>query len=300
MDLLNLARDLAKKAGEATLEVREKGSVNSILKADGTPYTKGDEVSHDILLDLEIHSGIPVLSEEMDKERYFENQKKYESGRKIWIIDPLDGTKEYAKGLDEFAISVALIHEGKPVIGVVYSPARNLMMYGEKDCGATRIDTRTGLESTLRTSFVNDFDRMKLLVSSSELNQEAYPDYVNNLIRLGYQISDDSRIQALGSTTLKTALIASGDGDYNFTFTAWDWKKNKMRITKEWDIAATYLLVREAGGMMTDCAGNDFIFGNKDPKNYNGIFTSNSRDNHPALLKYVTTGINLEQIKESK
>lgn len=139
---------------------------------------------------------------------------------------------------------------------------------------------------------------MKLLVSSSELNQEAYPHFVNNLVRLGYQTNGDIRIQALGSTTLKTALIACGEGDYNFTFTAWDHKKNKLRITKEWDIAATYLLVREAGGMMTDCAGNDFIFGKEDPKNYYGIFTSNSRENHWVLLRHVTEGINLERIRE--
>lgn len=300
MNLLKLAKDLTKKAGDVTLEVREKGSVNSILKSDGTPYTKGDEVSHDILLDLETHSGIPVLSEEMDQKKYSENQKKYENGRNVWIIDPLDGTKEFAKGLDEFAISVALIQDGNPVIGVVYSPARNLMMYGKRDCGATRVDTNTGLESVLRTSSVNDFDRMKLLVSSSELNQEAYPDYVNNLVRLGYQVTDDPRIQSLGSTTLKTALVACGYGDYNFTFTAGDQKKNKMRITKEWDIAATYLLVQEAGGMMTDCAGNDFVFGKKDPKNYNGIFTSNSKEGHLTLLNHITEGINLEKIKQSK
>lgn len=300
MNLLDLAKELTQKAGNATLEIREKGRVESVTNVDGTQYTTGDGASQDILLRLEQHSGIPVLSEEMEKARYAENQRKYRSEGRVWIVDPLDGTKEYAKGLDEYAISTALIHEGKPVLGVVYAPARGLMMFGEKSGGAIRIDLRTGLESTIRTSSVQDINQMRLLVSSSELNAAAYPDFVNNLMRLGYQIGDDSRIQALGSTTLKTALIACGDGDYNFTFTAWDHKKNKIRITKEWDIATTYLLVKEAGGMMTDCAGNDFIFGKEDPMNYNGIFTSNSRENHLTLLREVTEGINLERIREQR
>lgn len=298
MNLLELAKELTKKAGDVTLEIREKGRIESITKMDGTPYTEGDEASQDILLGLEQHSGIPVLSEEIEKARYAENQKKYRSEGRVWIVDPLDGTKEYAKGLDEYAISTALIQEDKPVLGVIYAPARGLMVFGEKEKGATRIDLGTGLESTIRTSSVQDFNQMRLLVSSSELNLAAYPDFVNNLMRLGYQIGDDSRIQALGSTTLKTALIACGEGDYNFTFTAWDHKKNKIRITKEWDIAATYLLVQEAGGMMTDCAGNDFIFGKEDPKNYYGIFTSNSRENHWVLLRKITEMINLEQIRK--
>lgn len=300
MSLLDLAKELTKKAGDATLEIREKGRVESVTNVDGTQYTTGDGASQDILLRLEQHSGIPVLSEEMEKARYTENQRKYRSEGRAWIVDPLDGTKEYAKGLDEYAISTALINDDKPILAVVYAPARGLMMVCEKDKVATRTDLRTGLESTIRTSSVQDFNKMRLLVSSSELNSEAYPGYVNNLMRLGYQIGDDSRIQALGSTTLKTALVACGDGDYNFTFTAWDHKKHKLRITKEWDIAATYLLVKEAGGMMTDCAGNDFIFGKEDPMNYNGIFTSNSRENHLALLKHVTEGINLERIRERR
>ena len=104
----------------------------------------------------------------------------------------------------------------------------------------------------------------------------------------------------MGSTTLKTAMIACGDAEVNFTFTAWDQVKDKLRITKEWDMAATYLLVNEAGGKMTDCEGNDFTFGKTDPKNYYGIFTSNSAEEHLLTLNYFVGPIDLDKIKEKK
>lgn len=299
MNLLEIAKKITLEAGNATLQVRDIGSIDSVLKDDGTQFTKGDEVSHHILSKLEKETGIPVLSEEISNDEYLLVRQKYLETGKAWIVDPLDGTKEYAKGLDEYAISVALIEDGKPTIGIVYAPQKGWIMYSETGKGAKILNLKTKEEKELKTSSQSDFKEMVLLVSSSELNSEAYPDYCKNLERLGYILDNDKRIRSYGSTTLKSAMIANGEGDYNFTFTAWDHRKNKIRITKEWDIAATYLLVREAGGMMTDCAGNDFVFGKEDPKNYQGIFTSNSTKYHNKLLRQVVGNINLESIKMS-
>ncbi|MBU0536042.1 MAG: hypothetical protein KKE20_03690 [Nanoarchaeota archaeon] len=289
----------AMQAGNELMENYFQKEFKIGQKSDGSVISDADFAAQKAIMrimdDLK-KSGVPIRSEEVKEDEAF--RAFIQGSDRVFIVDPLDGSKEFTKGLDEFAISIAMVERGTPIQGVVYAPARDLMMYAEKGKGGVKI--HDGIETVLRTSDQRDFSKMRLLVSSSELNMKAYPDFVRNLERLGYSVDSDQRVQALGSTTLKTAMIASGDGDYNFTFTAWDQKKGKMRITKEWDIAATYLLVREAGGMMTDCAGNDFVFGKQDPKNYLGIFTSNSAENHYGLLKHVTEGIDLEMIKKPR
>ncbi len=293
MDMLIRA---AKQAGEELMEKYFQKEFKVGEKSDGTVISEADFAAQNVIMKIIEglkDSGVPVRIEEVKEDEAF---RSFILGSdRVYIVDPLDGSKEFTKGLDEWAISLALVERGVPIQGVVYAPARDILMYAEKGQGGVSI--HQGVESRLKTSSETDFAMMKLLVSSSELNMKAYPDYVNNLIRLGYTIDGDARITSLGSTTLKTAMIASGQGDYNFTFTAWDHKKNKVRITKEWDIAATYLLVRESGGMMTDCAGKDFVFGKEDPKNYQGIFTSNSAENHMKLLEHVVQGIDLERIR---
>ncbi|MBT4824200.1 3'(2'),5'-bisphosphate nucleotidase CysQ [Candidatus Woesearchaeota archaeon] len=301
MKLLNYALSTAKLAGEEVMKIRGGKDLDSRLKSDGTLVTKADEASEEIFLNLGNVTGIPVLTEEMSKNRYQQEICKYNEAGFAWIVDPLDGTKEYGKGLDEFAISVALVNREKVILGVVYAPAKNWMMYAVENKGAYKLDlkTETETETRIKTTDCTNLEDMTLLVSSSELNKKAYPDYARNLKRLGYS-GNDPRIKEMGSTTLKTALIAAGEGDYNFTFTSWDQKKNKMRKTKEWDIAATSLLVQEAGGMMTDCRGLPFVFGKFDPVNQYGIFTSNSQKNHHNLLQRVVPSANyLERIKEA-
>ncbi len=300
MDQIGLLKKAVLNAGNELMEKYFQKEFEIGTKSDGSIISAADfaaeKAIRKVMIVLE-DTGVPIRSEEVKENETFRLFVK--NSKEVYIADPLDGSREFTKGLDQFCISLGLISDGTPIKGAVYAPARNKLYFAEKGKGAYVLDTVTGIEKRIFTSDVTDFDKMTVLLSSNELIKDRYPEFCDNLERLGYE-KDDPRIITLGSTTLKTAMIAHGVGDYYFTFTAWDHKKQKLRITKEWDIAATYLFVTEAGGMMTDCLGNEFVFGKQDPKNYYGIFASNSKENHYKLLEHVTKGIDFDKIKEKK
>jgi myo-inositol-1(or 4)-monophosphatase len=171
---------------------------------------------------------------------------------RVWIVDPIDGTTSFIAELPEFSISVGLVEEGVPIVGVVYNPARDEMYYAARGAGAF-ISRGGAAAEPLRVSGREVHDQVTMLASRSEIAAGEF-----DLFRGGW------RIEPAGSTAYKLAGVAAGTGE---AFVSRGPKS-------EWDICAGVLLVSEAGGRVTDLNGAAPRFNREDPY-VHGILATN-------------------------
>lgn len=231
--LLNQALLIIQTAGQVVYDIyRHTDDYRVTYKADDSPITLADQKSHDILVSGLKHltlfgKTIPILSEE-GKEIPFEVRRHWQS---YWLIDPLDGTKEFLAKTDEFAINVALIHENCPILGLVYAPCKQLCYFGLNQQGAF-VKTFDQAPQPLRVTSVHN----PLRVALSRHHQQG-PE---NL----FAESPDKEIIYCGSA-LKICLIAEGKADVY----------PRLGPTSEWDTAAGHCILAEAGGQIIDLEG---------------------------------------------
>ncbi|MDG1381433.1 MAG: inositol monophosphatase family protein, partial [Flavobacteriales bacterium] len=114
----NSAVAAAIEAGQAILDIYHSGDFDVTVKGDDSPLTRADVAAHEVIVRHLIPTGIPVLSEE-GRNIPFEERKAW---RELWVVDPIDGTKEFIKRNGEFTVNIALIRDGRPVLGVIYVP----------------------------------------------------------------------------------------------------------------------------------------------------------------------------------
>ena len=145
--LLDRTRPLARVAGKAIVEVAAEGT-EVTEKADGSPLTRADLASHNVIVaGLEaIEPGFPILSEEGDLKSF-----GGETWQTYWCVDPLDGTKEFVKGLTEYTVNIALVDGGRPILGVVYVPVQDVLYYAAKSQGAWKVES-DGVEQRIAPS----------------------------------------------------------------------------------------------------------------------------------------------------
>lgn len=179
--------------------------------------------------------------------------------RRVWVVDPLDGTKEFIQRIPEFCVCVALVEDGSPLLGVIYNPVREELFAAERGGGAT-LNGRP-----VRVSDTADLSAARMLASRSESGRGEWDAF-----------RDDFRVELTGSVAYKLALIAAGQGDGTFSLTP----KN------EWDICAGAALIMEAGGRITDRHARPLVFNRPDPL-LPGIIATNARLFDPvvALLR---------------
>jgi len=236
-ELLNQVIDIARNAGEAILEVygREEG-FQTDTKKDASPVTEADLAAHHILLPAlqSIDENTPVLSEESAIPS-FEIRSTW---KQYWIIDPLDGTKEFIKRNGEFTVNIALIDEtGAPILGVVYVPVLDMTYAGVKGLGAIKI-TQEG-ESNIAIKLLKNKpeDEPLTIVASRSHGSEAVENCVKKLEGTFGQVER----QSMGSS-LKLCLVAEGKADLY----------PRLAPTSEWDTAAAQAVVEAAGGIVVD------------------------------------------------
>jgi 3'(2'), 5'-bisphosphate nucleotidase len=219
--------EIARRAGRAILKVYEN-EFEIEHKQDKSPLTEADLASHKIIVDslAALTPGIPVLSEESAAIPYSERR----AWRRYWLIDPLDGTKEFIKRNGEFTVNIALIEDGVPVMGVVYVPVSGVLYQGTVGIGAVRIDD-DGMKMSIR---VTDRRRNPMLIAGSRTH--AGDSLQRFLDRVG-----DHEIVRMGSS-LKLCLVAEGSADVY----------PRLGPTSEWDTAAAQAVVEAAGGQVTD------------------------------------------------
>jgi 3'(2'), 5'-bisphosphate nucleotidase len=242
-ELLNQAIKAALEAGKAILEVYRSGNFEVEVKSDNSPLTLADRKAHEIISTFLEATGFPVLSEESNAISYEERRK----WKKFWLVDPLDGTKDFIKRNGEFTVNIAFIIDQAPVLGVVYTPVDDQLYYADLNLGSFRISNASNLEWNgginidkgvkLPCSGNNDF---RIVASRSHLNPETAA-FIDGLKRK----HPDARIVSRGSS-LKLCMIAEGEADVYPRFAP----------TSEWDTAAGHAIVLASGGRIS-LAGND-------------------------------------------
>jgi 3'(2'), 5'-bisphosphate nucleotidase len=237
----------ALRAGAAILDVY-RGEIEVALKADQSPLTLADTRAHGIIVAHLQRAGIPILSEEG---KHLPHAERRRWGR-LWIVDPLDGTKEFIKRLGEFTVNIALVEAGRPVLGVVFVPVKNVLYFGALETGAFRLEDPAALEA-LAGSEAGD-DDAKLLDRAQRASRRlpvdtephrpfvivgsrshATPELHEFVARKREELGEVEFISA--GSSLKYCLVAEGRADVY----------PRLGPTMEWDTAAGQVIAEAAG-----------------------------------------------------
>ncbi len=244
---LEIAIKAVEMAGKAILEIYQE-DFQSFTKSDDSPITEADIKSNDIIKEILSQTNYPILSEEE------EDDLDRLSKDTIWIVDPLDGTSDFIDKTGEFTIMIGLIKNKKPILGVIGWPTEKTFFVAQKGSGAFRYSNDKW--ERISVTKVSELSECRTVGSRHHLSEKE-----KSFIRkLG--IEDFTSI----GSSLKVGKISSGEADVYITTT------NKM---KEWDSAASYCIISEAGGKMTDMLGNDITYNNKEVYHQNGILVTN-------------------------
>ena len=245
-ELLHIAIKASLEAGNEILEVYDSDFAVE-HKEDKSPLTLADKNAHIIISEHLKDTGLPILSEE-GKEISYEERKDWEY---FWMVDPLDGTKEFVKRNGEFTVNIALIHNGDPVMGVIYVPVTEVLYYGAKDMGAYRTskpDLTDVFSGGEQLPLVNGRTKYIVVASRSHMSTET-EEFVEQL----KQEHGEVEIVSMGSS-LKICLVAEGSADIYPRFAP----------TMEWDTAAGHAIVQAAGKQVIDYNSGEQMKYNKE------------------------------------
>ena len=232
------AIDAALRAGEDILSIYDDPASDFEIekKADNSPLTIADRKAHEVIAAFLQDTPYPLLSEE-GKHLPYAERRGWET---LWIVDPLDGTKEFIKRNGEFTVNIALVHHSVPVMGVIYLPVKRELYFAEEGMGAYKLSGITmRAESTLEELMASavrlpdkaEHDKFVIVASRSHLSPET-EDYIENM----KQQHPDVELISSGSS-IKICLVAEGKADVYPRFAP----------TMEWDTAAGHAIARAAG-----------------------------------------------------
>ncbi len=249
---LALAKKAARVAGEILRGYWRRGGYKIGSKGHDNPVTAADLEADRAIKNLlrDPFPGYGWLSEETA-----DNDDRLEC-RRVWIVDPLDGTKEFINGIPEFAVAIALVEDGVPVLGVTYNPVRREMYWAARGVGC-HLNTRR-----VRVTHTRTLKRATVLASRSETARGEWQAFRGML-----------KVSPTGSVAYKLAMVAAGKADATFT----------RSPKSEWDIASGAALVIEAGGTITDIKGREIRLNQRIVK-LEGLIADNTVL-HAALMK---------------
>jgi len=238
-ELVEFVKRIALEAGDVILKVYDSDDFNVELKGDNSPLTLADKEANNIITEHLKETDYPILSEEGNSIDY-EERKNWQ---KFWLVDPLDGTKEFVKRNGEFTVNIALIENQLPVLGVLYAPVLKKLYYATKGRGAyLQIDGNQPKKLTKEKIDLKS-PNLKVVASRSHLNEDTKM-FLSQLI--------NPEIVSMGSS-LKFMILAEGQADVYPRFGP----------TMEWDTGAAHAIVREAGGTVKIKDTNDELTYNK-------------------------------------
>jgi len=228
--LLNEVIDIAVQAGREIMEIYEK-DFSIEYKDDNSPLTEADKHSNDVIIAglKKLDRQYPILSEETRAVDY-SIRKDWKT---FWLVDPIDGTKEFIKKNGEFTVNIALIEDGAPVMGVVYVPAQDVTYYGMKGFGAFR---KSGGKTEKLPVDANDPAKsgiLRVVASKSHMNEETA-----SFIEKYTELYPGCRVEKVSKgSSLKLCMVAEGSADIY----------PRVAPTMEWDTAAAQAVVEAAG-----------------------------------------------------
>jgi 3'(2'), 5'-bisphosphate nucleotidase len=251
--MIEIAIEAAREAGTLVMSHYRRG-VETALKEDLSPVTEADMAASACIRHRLNDTGLPVLCEE----RVIEFAER-QSWDRFWLVDPLDGTREFLNANDQFTVNIALIENGRPILGVVHAPALNLLAWAVEGRGAF-------LES--------DQGQTKLAARSNERVGMQSNSHPSSRVDQFYSDNGVSKTESLGAA-LKFIRIAQGAASLYARFTG----------SKEWDTAAGQIILLESGGWMVEPKSRKPLAYNKaDLRNQD--FVIGCADWDPATLKW--------------
>jgi len=235
-ELLKVAIVASLEAGKEIMKVYESGDFQTVVKSDNSPLTIADTKAHDVIFRHLKKTGILTLSEEGRDIPYDERRKE----DTIWIVDPIDGTKEFIKKNGEFTVNVALVKDHIPVLGVIYVPAQETLYYSLSGMGAFKVAVTDGLDASWgdivarsqKLPLRNANSRFAVVGSKSHMNEETY-SFIDSLEKEHGPIDFVSK-----GSSLKLCMVAEGVADLYPRFAP----------TMEWDTAAGTAIILASGG----------------------------------------------------
>ena len=240
--------DTFNRAGNIALSLRDAGLIKEI-KSDNTPVTNGDiEVNRILIKKIsEITPNISIVSEENSENKNKKNLKNF------WLIDPIDGTKDYISNKDEFTLNAALIIDKKPVIGIINAPGKKRIFYSYAKSNSYELINNQEIELINKKK---NYKEIKAVSYSDKLKPEILE------IHKKYQVTSFKKMKS----SLKFCVIAASEFDLYVA---------EPRAC-EWDIAAGHAILIHAGGQLTDFEGNEILYGKLNFKNPSIILKNKS------------------------
>jgi 3'(2'), 5'-bisphosphate nucleotidase len=237
-------KEIVLEAGKIIMDFYDNGADVS-TKEDKSPVTEADIAANEYIVNKlkELAPNIPIVAEES------KNDDEFGQASEFWLVDPVDGTKSFIKRTGEFTVNIGLIKDGRPQMGVIYVPVKDILYYTTADGKAYR-KIGDGADEQIQARTPPE-EGMVVVASVSHRTQET-EDFINNLPRVDKIIS--------ASSSLKLCLVAEGQADVYPRFGP----------TCEWDIAAGHAILSAAGGRLTTEGGENFAYGK--PKYLNGYF----------------------------
>lgn len=238
-ELLNTAITAAIEAGKVILEVYHSGEFDVEIKGDDSPLTKADKASHNTIMSFLTKTNIPVLSEE-GKAIPYEERKDWSQ---LWIVDPIDGTKEFIKRNGEFTVNIALIENQKTLIGVIFVPVTGELYFSTKEMGAFKVavnienyNIETAISNGHKLPFQRKENIFTVVASRSHMSPET-EEYVQQMRDIHGEVNLISK-----GSSLKLCIVAEGAANCYPRFAP----------TMEWDTAAGQAICEHAGFQVID------------------------------------------------
>lgn len=220
-ELTALVKGASLEAGKAILEIYNSADFGVEVKGDSSPLTKADQAAHQVIVRCLETTGLPMLSEE-GRDIPYEERKNWEY---FWMVDPLDGTKEFIKKNGEFTVNIALLHNGSPILGVVYAPVLKWLYWGNDQEGAWK---QEGINEPVKLEKATSVGVKSIVASRSHLSKETQ-NFIDQYPGV--------EVISMGSS-LKFMLVAEGKAQIYPRFAP----------TMEWDTAAAHGIIRAMRG----------------------------------------------------
>ena len=250
--LLPIAISAAIKGGQKILEVYQSGAFNVQLKTDNNPVTLADRLSHSTITKILDNTKLPFLSEEGKRISYIE-RKKWDL---FWLIDPLDGTKEFIGKNGEFTVNIALIRKKEPVLGIIYVPVQKILYFGAENLGSFKVylnelklfpdDFSEWIKYGTKLPVPGKTENFRIVCSRSHMNVETEV-FIEKMKKKYGKIEFVTK-----GSSLKLCMVAEGLADLY----------PRLGPTMEWDTAAGHAIAKFAGCSVT-------VYGKDIPLEYN-------------------------------
>jgi len=251
---LEVALEATKRVREIVLNIYNSNDIGVEIKSDNSPVTKADKAADEIIRQF-LYSHFPtyaILTEESSDDKSRLNNDF------VWIVDPIDGTKEFVAHNDEFTVNIGLSYKNMPVLGVILIPVTGEIYYASKGNGAFYFDGK----KTVKIHVNNKKSNLTTLVSRFHSNETE-----ENTIK---KHSDVIKHQRKVGASIKGCLIAKGEAELSYRFSS---------NTKEWDTCAMQAIVEEAGGYILKLDGKPITYNRDDVYNRDGYVICNCVEN---------------------